>query len=131
MTISSALLLVRRNKNKFFMATYDNLPVYKASYDLLLEIFNFSKNMDREYKYTIGENLKKETTEMITNIYRANCAQNKTELIGRARENIEIVRLFLRLIKDLKQITLLKFVRINEIIESISKQLNFWQKAVV
>ncbi len=115
----------------FSMATYDNLPVYKASYDLLLEIFNFSKNMDREYKYTIGEDLKKETTEMIANIYRANCSHNKKELIGRARENVEIVRLYLRLIKDLKQIALLKFVRINEIIESISKQLNFWQKAVI
>jgi len=112
------------------MATYDNLPVYKVSYDLLLEIFNFSKNMAKEYKYTIGENLKKETTELIANIYRANCGQNKKELIQRARENTEIVRLYLRLSKDLKQITLPKFVSINEIIESVSKQLNFWQNAL-
>jgi len=27
----------------FFMATYNNLPVYKASYDMLLEIFVFGK----------------------------------------------------------------------------------------
>lgn len=112
------------------MATYDNLPVYKASYDLLLEIFIFSKNMDKEYKYTIGENLKKETTDLITNIYRANCSQNKRELIQKARENTEIVRLYLRLIKDLKQVALSKFVTINEIIESISKQLNLWQNAM-
>ena len=112
------------------MATYDNLPVYKASYDLLLEIFLFSKNMDKEYKYTIGEDLKKETTTMITNIYRANCNQNKKDLIQGGRENLEVIRLYLRLIKDLKQINLLKFVKINEIIESISKQLNFWQNAM-
>ena len=112
------------------MATYDNLPVYKASYDLLLEIFIFSKNMDKEYKYTIGDDLKKETTAMITNIYRANCSQNKKELIQGGRRNLEVIRLYLRLIKDLKQISLLKFVKINEIIESISKQLNFWQNAM-
>ncbi|MFA4942683.1 MAG: four helix bundle protein [Patescibacteria group bacterium] len=112
------------------MATYDNLPVYKASYDLLLEIFIFSKNMDKEYKYTIGENLKKETTDLITNIYRANCNQNKRELIQKARENTEVVRLYLRLTKDLKQIALPKFVAINEIIESVSKQLNLWQNAM-
>jgi hypothetical protein len=110
------------------MATYDNLPVYKVSYDLLLEIFNFSKNMDREYKYTLGENLKKETTDLITNIYRANCSEIKKDLIQTARENTEVIRLHLRLIKDLKQITLPKFIKVNEIIESISRQLSFWQR---
>ena len=35
------------------MATYDNLPVYKASYDLLVEIFQFVKTFNKEYKYTI------------------------------------------------------------------------------
>ena len=111
------------------MAIYDTLPVYKTSYDLLLEIFNFSKNMEREYKYTIGESLKKETVELITNIYRANSSQEKKTLLQKARENIEVVRLYLRLIKDLKQIDLAKFVRINVLIESVSKQLSFWQKA--
>jgi len=54
------------------MPTYDNLPVYKTSYDLLLVIFNFSVEMKKEYKYTVGDNLKKETVAIITNIYRAN-----------------------------------------------------------
>jgi len=47
------------------MATYDHLPVYKASYDLLLLLFQFTKEFNREYKYTIGEAIKKETVEMI------------------------------------------------------------------
>jgi len=41
------------------MSKYEELPVYKASYDLLLEIFKFTKNFTKEYKYTIGESLKK------------------------------------------------------------------------
>lgn len=48
------------------MARYDELPVYKASYDLLVEIFQFTKNFKREFKYTVGESLKKETLELIT-----------------------------------------------------------------
>jgi len=54
------------------MAYYDELPVYKAYYDLLLEIFRFTKDFTKEYKYTVGESLKKETLELITLIYRAN-----------------------------------------------------------
>jgi len=42
------------------MATYDHLPVYKASYDLLLELFRFAKDFNREYKYTLGESIKTE-----------------------------------------------------------------------
>ncbi len=54
------------------MAQYSELPVYKATYDLLLAIFQFSKDFNKEYKYTVGESLKKETIELITLIYRAN-----------------------------------------------------------
>ena len=89
----------------------------------------FTKNFDREYKYTIGEDLKKETTEMIANIYRANSSQSKWQLLQSARENLEVVRLYLRLLKDLKQINLEKFINLNEKIESVSKQLTAWQKS--
>ena len=42
------------------MAQYSELPVYKASYDLLLAIFQFTKDFSKEYKYTVGESLKQE-----------------------------------------------------------------------
>jgi hypothetical protein len=45
------------------MSLYSELPVYKATYDLLLAIFRFTKDFGKEYKYTVGESLKKETIE--------------------------------------------------------------------
>ena len=111
------------------MSVYNNLPVYKVSYDFLVDIFNYTKHFSQEYKYTVGESLKKETREMITNIYRANSSQTKRDLLQTARENLEVVRLYLRLIKDLKQINLEKFIVLNEKIESVSKQLAAWQKS--
>jgi hypothetical protein len=111
------------------MSTYDNLPVYRASYDLLVELFQFTKNFSREYKFTLGESIKKETVEMITNIYRANSSfEKRPEKIQSARENVEVIRLFLRLLKDLRQVDLKKFVALNEKIESVSRQLAGWQK---
>jgi len=112
------------------MAKYDELPVYKASYDLLLEIFQFTKEFSREFKYTVGESLKKETLDLITLIYRANSAKEKAETIRLAREKIEVIRLFIRLMKDLRQISLKKFVQINKKVESVSKQLTGWRKSV-
>ena len=108
------------------MATYDELPVYKASYDLLLEIFRFAKDFAKEYKYTVGESLKKEALELITLIFRANSKKQKFETLQTAREKIEVIRLLIRLMKDLKQINLKKFVLINKQIENVSKQLVFY-----
>jgi esterase/lipase len=112
------------------VSTYDNLSVYRSSYDLLVELFRFTKDFSREYKFTLGESIKKETVKMITNIYRANSSFTKRqEKIQSARENVETIRLFLRLLKDLKQVDLKKFVFLNEKIESVSRQLVGWQKS--
>ncbi|MDD5103792.1 MAG: four helix bundle protein [Candidatus Peribacteraceae bacterium] len=111
------------------MALYNQLPVYKASYDLLVELFRFVKDFSREYKFTLGESIKKEAIDMIKNIYRANSSRAKETLIQDARENVETIRLYVRLCKDLRQINLEKFVCLNEYIESISKQLTAWQKS--
>ena len=111
------------------MALYYHLPVYKTSYDLLLAIFQLTKNFSREYKYSIGQDLKKITTEMILNIYRANSTMSKKDIIQNGRENIEVIRLYIRLLKDLQQINVKKLIHLNELIESVSKQLSMWQKA--
>jgi hypothetical protein len=111
------------------MAQYNELPVYKATYDLLLAIFQFTKDFSKEYKYTVGESLKKETIELLTLIYRANTRYQKADVLQMAREQIEVIRLLIRVMKDMKQISLNKFVKINEAVENVSKQLSGWQKS--
>ena len=112
------------------MGLYDQLPVYQASYDLLVSIFDFSRNFTREYKYTIGEKLKNETVDLITHIYRANSRQEKRPVLQQARENVEVIRLYMRLLRDLNQVSIRQFVDINEKIEDVSRQLTGWQKSL-
>ena len=112
-----------------FMAIYNQLPVYKESYDLIIEIFKAVKEFNREYKYTLGENIKKEAIEMVTSIYRANSSFEKTSHIQKAKEKIETIRIFFRLAKDLKQVSLKKFVETNEKVENVSKQLTAWGRS--
>ena len=104
------------------MGNYDELPVFKASYDLLLEIFKLTKNFSKDYKYTIGESLKNETMALITHIYRANSTTKKVDIIQTAREKTEVIRLYIRLLKDLREINLKRFVQVNKRIENVSRQ---------
>lgn len=111
------------------MKLHSDLPVYKSCYDLLLGLFLFTKEFSKEYKYTVGETLKKETIDLLTLIFRANSRNDKHAVLQQARESIEVIRLLIRLMKDLKQINMKRFVSINQKIEEVSKQLTGWQKS--
>jgi hypothetical protein len=111
------------------MSTYQELPVYKSTYDLLIGVFQFTKGFSKEYKYTVGESLKKETIELLVLIYRANSKKEKLEVLQEAREHIEVIRLLVRVMNDLRQINLSAFVQVNQKIEDVSRQLTGWQRA--
>ncbi len=50
--------------------------------------------------------------------------------IEKARENLEIVRLYIRILKDTEQINSKKHISINQPIEIVSKQLAGWHKSL-
>lgn len=112
------------------MATYDNLPVYKESYDLLILTFGVVKNFEKQYKYTLWDKIKNEIVDLITSIYRANSSFDERLVnLKKARGQVEVLRLYVRVCKDLKIISLWKFADISLNIESLSKQLFAWEKS--
>jgi hypothetical protein len=115
------------------MALFTELPVYKLGYDLLKQIYQRTSLFSREYKYTLGERLKNEVTDMLINIYKANKSKkdSREQYIEQARQNIEVVRLLLRICKDLETIGMKGFVALNIQVEELSKQLASWQKYTV
>ena len=42
------------------MALYYDLPVFKDVYKLTLMIYSLTKDFSKEYKYTLGQDLKKD-----------------------------------------------------------------------
>ncbi len=109
---------------------YTQLPVYKACYDLLLEVFQSSQTMRREYRYTLGEELKKEMMRLMMCVYRANLTRDKEPHILKAREHIEVVKLMVRLLHDLRQMPVKNMAKITLNHDAISKQLAAWHKSV-
>ena len=54
------------------MALYYDLPVFKDVYKLTLLIYSLTKDFSKEYKYTLGQDLKKDVMVLMRSIYRAN-----------------------------------------------------------
>lgn len=110
------------------MAIYTNLPVYEDSYQLLLSLVNFSRNMQRDFRYTMGEQVKNKVVEMMVLIFKANKARNKTEHIALAREKLAEIQIVIRLLNELRQLSDKQFTSLVERTAGISKQLTSWEK---
>lgn len=110
------------------MAIYTNLPVYEDSYQLLLCLVSFSRNMQRDFRYTLGEQVKDKVVEMMVLIFRANKSKDKTEHIVQAREKLAEVQIVIRLLNELRQISDKQFTALVEKTVNISKQLSSWEK---
>ncbi|MDR0423254.1 MAG: four helix bundle protein [Rickettsiales bacterium] len=68
--------------------------------------------------------------QVITYIYKANMKEERKKHIIFARENIEILKLYLRVSKDLHILSLKQFVTLSSLVEDISKQLTAWQRSL-
>jgi len=107
------------------MAKYDELPVFKATYDLLLRIYMVSQHWSRDIRYTLGEELKKEVIEILQLIYQANASKKKVAFLSSCRVKLIKVRLQIRVAKDLKQLHLNQYGLLAEMQENIFKHLYF------
>jgi len=54
------------------MALYYDLPVFKDVYKLTLLIYSLTKDFSKEYKYTLGQDMKRDALQLVRSIYRAN-----------------------------------------------------------
>lgn len=107
------------------------LPVYKVSYELLLYSYELIKNVKREFKFTLGEKLKNELTDLLMNVYRANKIRNvslKRNKVEESIENIEVIGLLFRLLHDLYEISTDEHVKVCCKIENVRRQLIGWHK---
>jgi len=110
------------------MALYTELPIYRTSYDLLKLVNMRIKTFPRDFKFTLGTQLRNECTDLILNIYRANSTRDKVPHIEQIQEKIQVIKLILRLSRDMNFLSTKSFSEISELIHSVSKQSHGWKQ---
>ncbi|HHZ69063.1 MAG TPA: four helix bundle protein [Methylococcaceae bacterium] len=111
------------------MALYYDLPVYRDTYKLILKIFDVSKDFPKEYKYTLGQDMKRDALQLVRSLYRANKSTQKKELLERFLDEFELVKLEIRLCVDLKVVSFKKQAELTVLMDSIGKQVTGWRNA--
>ena len=111
------------------MALYYDLPVFKDVYQLILKIFEYTKDFPREYKYTLGQELKRDGINLVRSIYRANKSKNKVEYLETFLDDFELLKLELRLCSDMKLLPLKKHIELSVLMYRIGKQITGWRNS--
>lgn len=109
------------------MAQYNHLPIFQSAYSLRLEIYQTTHHFSREYKYTLGQQLKEISAECLDFIILANSQEDKVSSLNEVRLRLEKLRIHIRLSCDLRIISLRKYEFFARSSEELSRQLSGWQ----
>jgi hypothetical protein len=111
------------------MALYTELPVYRDTYQLILKVFEITKEFRKEYKYTLGQDMKRDALQLMRSIYRANKYHNRVDHLEVFLDELELLKLEIRLCVDMKLLPIRKQALLSEILERIGKQVTGWRNA--
>lgn len=100
-----------------------NLQIYKLGYDIMLELHRLVSNLPREHKFSVGERIKSEAIELGLSTYRIGMEKGVSENQKSIMERVETIRLLLRMLKDLKQLSLNYFSAVNVQMENLYQAL--------
>jgi hypothetical protein len=105
------------------------LPVFRVVYDLQLRLFQYCSKMSKDYRYTLGEDIKKKLLRMQVCIYHANAEkQDKLPYITEALGLLVEVKLCVRILHDSKQLSLKRFALLCEQMVEVENQLIKWKQ---
>lgn len=96
------------------MAQTEHLPIYKRAYDLCLYIEQVVRNFSRYHKpvlssarariegYSLGQDLRDGTRRVLKLVVRANSRRDRSSALLQIREEVEELKVLLRLCHDAK-----------------------------
>ncbi len=111
------------------MALYYDLPVFKDVYKLVLKMYDYTKDFPRAYKYTLGQDIKRDSIQLVRSIYRANKAKEKRAYLETFLDDFELLKFEIRLCVDMKILSIKKQAELSRLMDSIGKQIVGWRNA--
>lgn len=109
------------------MVLYNELPVYRDSYNLLLEVYQATNKFTHEYKYCLGQDMKRDVLNLFRNLYRANRAADKQQPLEEFLDDFELLKIEIRMCGDLRLLPIKKIAELSLLTDAIGKQITAWK----
>lgn len=96
---------------------------------MILRIFEVTKDFPRDYRYTLGQDMKRNALQLVRCIYRANRSRDRVEPLEQFLDQFDLLKLEVRLCVDMRLLPIRRQAELAELMEGNGKQITGWRKA--
>lgn len=124
--ITSLLFTIR--KVALIMPNTEGIAIFKKIYDLDLLVYQYVRFFPKADKFVLGERIEHASIDLLEGIITANQKREKQSFLVEASVKLDILRIFIRLSKDLRLLDLKKYETLSTHITEIGRMLGGWIK---
>ena len=109
-----------------------DIPIFQKSYDLYKQLHEYRRLIPKQDRYTVYEKAEQSLLSVISHIFKAGTANKESKyiLLQRASTELNLLRVFIRLLKDIKAIYNKKYIVIQSEVDEIGRMLGGWIRSV-
>lgn len=114
------------------MSELAELPVFQKTYDLYRAAHDVIKKFEKGDRYALGEKLKTAILDVLEAIIQAGSAKKefKIPFLERALIKMEVVKIFVRLGADTRNIPISHALELQETIQTVCRMLGGWRRSL-
>src|SRR3989344_3181301 len=108
-----------------------NLPIIKKLYELYKLFYDYHASIPKLDRYAIWQRCDELVLDILENFLSAAYAQKleKIAILKNASKKLNILRILVRLVKDIKAIDGKKYITLQEFINEIGRMLGGWMRS--
>jgi hypothetical protein len=108
-----------------------DIPIFAKAYDLVKKLYELRSSVPRQDRYALWQRCENLLLEILEGILLAGSLRKgqKLEPLEKVSIKLNVLRIFLRLAKDVKVIDLKKYAQIEEIVDEVGRMLGGWIKS--
>ena len=105
-----------------------DIPIFKKAYDLYRLFHEYRRVVPKQDRFTVFERCEHLILDVIESILQASGEQKQAKVptLERCSLKLNMLRVFIRLMKDIKAIDVKKYVALETIVDEIGRMLGGW-----
>lgn len=111
---------------------FDGVPILKKTIDLYKLYYGYAELFPKKDKYTIGATCEKYIIEILEILLQAGYLpkEEKLPFIKKASDKFDMLKVFIRLLRELNIIDQKKYLALQTVIQEIGRMFGGWMKSL-